>query len=229
MKIAILQPYFLPYIGYFQLLNYVEQFVLFDDVNYINKGWINRNYILINGQIKMFTISLAKASQNKLINEIEIADNFETIKKTISINYAKAPFFQPTKDLLDKIFSYESKNLSAFIMNSLKLIDSYLGITTIITQSSALNKDQALKGQDKIIAICKELQAKTYINPIGGIELYDKEIFKQHDINLRFIKPVNTPYTQFSNEFVPNLSILDIMMHNSPTEINKFLMNFGLI
>lgn len=229
MKIAIMQPYFLPYIGYFQLLNYVDRFVIYDDVNFINKGWINRNYIIVNRQKKLFTISLAGASQNKLINEIEITDNFKKLKKTILMNYARAPYFEPTKDLLDNIFSFQSRNLSAFITNSLGLIVSYLGISTEILESSTLKKDNTLRGQDKIIAICREVDATTYINPIGGTNLYDRELFKKNGINLWFIKPAYTPYKQLMNEFVPGLSILDILMHNSPKKIKEFLKNFELL
>jgi predicted HNH restriction endonuclease len=176
-SIAVMQPYLFPYIGYFQLINAVDKFVIYDDVNYIKKGWINRNNIIINKQKALFTISLAGASQNKLINEIDISDNFEKLLKTIQFSYSKAPYFRQTYEILNKIVSFENRNLSLFITNSLETILDYLNIDTEILLSSNLNKDSGLKGQVKIMSICKELNAETYVNPIGGIDLYDKEYF----------------------------------------------------
>lgn len=229
MKIAIMQPYFLPYIGYWQLINAVDAFVLYDDVNYINKGWINRNNIIINGQKKLFTLSLKDSSQNKLINQIDIEDNFDKIKKTIIFNYKKAPYYLQAFSIIDEILNFQNKNLSLFIKNSIEKILNYLNIPKYLILSSELNKDNTLKGQNKILTICKEINANTYINPLGGTELYNREVFLKNGIELLFIKPGIIPYKQFNNEFIPNLSILDIMMHNSPDIIYNQLNNYELI
>jgi hypothetical protein len=229
MKLAIMQPYLFPYIGYFQLINLVDKFVIYDDVNYINKGWINRNNIIINKQKSLFTISLAGASQNKLINEIEISDSFKKLLRTLHYSYSKAPYFRQTSELLNKIVSFENRNLSLFITNSLEAILDYLDITTEILFSSDLNKDSGLKGQDKIMSICKELKAETYVNPSGGIDLYDQDYFNINGVDLFFIKAECSPYNQFSLEFEPCLSILDVMMHNSPKNIKQMLNDFVLL
>lgn len=168
MKLGIMQPYFLPYIGYFQLIKAVDKYVIYDDVNYIKKGWINRNNILCNGQAHLFSISLRGASQNKLINEIEISDDFSKFRKMIELSYRKAPYFEEVFKLLNSIIDYPNKNLSLFLANSIKEICKYLSIDTEIIFSSEIEKNNDLKGQEKILEICKILQAKTYINAIGG-------------------------------------------------------------
>ncbi len=229
MKLGIMQPYFMPYIGYWQLIGAVDKYVIFDDVNYIKKGWINRNNILVNGNKKLFTISLHNASQNKLINEIAIADDFEKFDKTIDITYHKAPYYKEIRELLDLVLSYPKNNLAKFIGNSIQVVSNYLALNTEFIYSSDIIKNENLKAQEKIIDICKILHANTYINAIGGIELYNYEAFKQHGITLNFLKPSISKYKQFKNNFVEGLSMIDILMFNSKENINIQLQNFDLI
>jgi len=224
-----MQPYLFPYIGYFQLINIVDKFVLYDDVNYIKKGWINRNNLMVNGKKLLFTISLSQASQNKLINEIEIADTFEKFLKTIQINYSKAEYYKPTNELINRIISYKQNNLRDFIKISLEEILTYIGIESEILISSELNKNNSLKGQDKILEICKLLNASSYFNLPGGINLYDKNKFQEAGIELFFVKTNHTPYKQFSVDFKPALSIIDVLMHNSIEEVKELLNKCELI
>ena len=230
MKLGIMQPYFMPYIGYFQLMKAVDKYVIYNDVNYINRGWVARNNILISGKKQLFTISLQGASQNKHFTEIQVLDNFRKLVKTLDMNYSKAPFFQSTMGVMEKIFSYPERRLDFFIKNSFEQILFYLGIKTELILSSNLNKDDSLKGQNKILEICKILKADTYYNAIGGKELYDKEVFEDNGISLHFLKTdENLRYTQFPNmEFVPNLSIIDVLMFNSVEEVNKMLDDYTL-
>ena len=229
MTLGIMQPYFMPYIGYWQLLAAVDTYVIYDDVNYIKKGWINRNHILVNNDKQMFTISLNGASQNKLINEITIADDFTKLRKTIHMAYHKAPYYNDVMSLLDKIFSYQSSNLADFIANSIKLVCEYLDIQTKIIMSSDIEKDNSLKGQDKILEICKLLNADTYYNAIGGQELYDKSVFEKENIKLCFLKSDIPEYSQYKNAFVPGLSIIDVLMFNNPMQVNKMLIDYILV
>ena len=232
MKVAIMQPYFLPYIGYFQLINAVDVFVIYDDVNFINKGWLNRNNILVNGKEFLFNINLQEASQNKVINQINIEGNSNWKKKllkTITLSYKKAPFFVEVFPIMENILGQEEKNLAKFISYSLQKICSFLSIETTIVISSEIEKNNNLKGQNKIIEICKKLQGDKYINAVGGIELYDKDIFSKHGISLNFIKSNLIIYSQFKNEFIPWLSIIDVMMFNSPEQIKEFLSQYDLI
>jgi len=229
MKLAIMQPYFLPYIGYFQLIKAVNLFIIYDDVQFIKGGWINRNYILSNRNKSMFNLILKGASVNKLINEISVQTDQNKLLKTIYHSYKKAPYFEFVYPLIENILDFEDKNLAKFIGNSIIHICNYLKIDTEIIYSSSMEKNDELKGQEKIIHICKLLNADTYINAIGGQDLYDKEAFKQSYIDLKFIKNNFTTYTQFKNEFIPGLSILDVMMFNSVEEINKMLDNYELL
>ena len=229
MTLAIMQPYLFPYIGYWQLINAVDTFVIYDDVNYINKGYINRNSILVNGKSQQFTLELIGASQNKLIKEIEIGNNANKILKTIKQSYIKAPLFENVISLLEEILTNKEKNLAKYIGYSLEIISNYLNINTKFIYSSDIKKDNNLKAQDKILDICKKLEATNYINTIGGQELYNKEIFKENGIELNFLKTELVEYKQFKNDFVPYLSIIDILMFNSKDEIKNMLNRYALV
>lgn len=220
----------MPYIGYFQLMKAVDKYVIYNDVNYIKGGWVARNNILINGKKQLFTIKLQGASRNKHFAEIQILDDFKKLIKTLEMNYSKAPFFQLTMGLMEKIFSYPEKRLDLFIKNSFEQILFYLGIKTELILSSDIVKDNSLRGKDKVMEICKILEADTYYNAIGGKELYDKKEFENNGISLHFLKTdENLRYKQFSNmDFVPNLSIIDVLMFNSVEKINSLLDEYML-
>lgn len=229
MKAAIMQPYFLPYIGYFQLINAADVFVVYDDVNYIKQGWINRNRILLNGASYMFTLNLKGASSFKLINGIEIGGNKERLFKTISQAYAKAPFYNDAIGLLEGIFGSSEKNLAYFIADSIKAISSHLNIGAEIILSSKIEKNNDLKADKKVINICKILGATHYVNSIGGEKLYSKETFLDGGINLEFIRSKPLSYRQFNNEFVEWLSIVDVMMFNPVEAVREMLDQYELI
>lgn len=232
MKLGIMQPYFLPYIGYWQLMNAVDTYVIFDDVNYINRGWINRNRILINGKPAYFNIPMRGASQNKLINEIEVNHDEKLIEsslKTVEIAYKRAPYFSSVFPLISSIMTNKKNVLSEFVTESIKTVRDYLGIETELVISSSLKKNNDLKGQDKILEICSILGAAEYYNAIGGQELYSYSRFKEEGIDLKFLKTDRIKYVQFKNEFQENLSILDVMMFNSIDEIRKMLEQYSLI
>lgn len=229
MTLAIMQPYFFPYIGYWQLINAVDVFVIFDDVNYIKKGYINRNNILINGVSQKIILELKGVSQNKLINEIEIGNNTQNLLKTIEVSYKKAPFFSVVFSILEDILKQEEKNLAKFIGYSLKKISDYLGIDTKFIYSSEVEKNTSFKGQDKILDICKVFETVNYINAIGGKKLYSKIEFKKQNICLSFLDTSLLEYKQFGREFIPYLSIIDIIMFNHKDNVSKMLMQYKLI
>jgi hypothetical protein len=232
MTIAIMQPYFLPYIGYFQLLNTVDKFVLYDDVNFINRGWINRNNMLVGGKPYLFTIPLVNASQNRLIHEVQLSDEAswrKKLTKTVQQAYLKAPYFQIVFPLFEKMIHQEAKDVSDLIHQSLLDLTGYLGIDTEIVRSSRIYDNSTHKGQDRILDICRKEGATHYINPIGGQELYNKALFEQEGIQLNFIKSILHPYSQFKNAFVPWLSILDVLMFNDITKTRELLLEFELV
>ena len=227
-----MQPYFFPYLGYWQLVNAVDEFVILDDVNYIMRGYINKNSILINGMPHKFSISIDKPSQNKLINQTKLAfpiDEREKLLKTIEMAYHKAPYYSQAFRLIEESVMFNDKDLVSFLKNSLCLTADYLGLSTRIIVSSELEKDNTKKAQERIIEINKCLGADTYINAIGGRELYDKEEFMKNNINLFFIEMGAIEYVQFKNKFVPNLSMIDVLMFNGKSEIQSLLNNYTLI
>ena len=232
MKLAIMQPYVFPYIGYFQLLNAVDTFVVYDDVHYIKKGWINRNTLLVNSRSHRFTIPLQRMSQNKLINELSICDSQKwkiDFLKTVQNAYHKAPYFDDVYPMLQRIINYEDLNLATYIQFSLQQLCDYLKIDTMIIRSSEITKDNDLKGESKILNICTQLHATDYINAIGGAELYDKKRFEDQTISLHFIRSEAIRYRQFTDEFVPWLSIIDVVMFNSVVETTELLNKFELV
>ena len=227
-----MQPYFFPYIGYFQLINAVDTYVVYDDVNYIKGGYVNRNSILVDGKARYMNVELKKASQNRHINKIEITNNKKSsnkLLKTIERNYKKAPYYEEVYNMFYNIMNKEYSSIADINVESIKRICEYLDINTKILLSSDIDKDNSLKAQDKIIDICKRLSADKYYNAIGGRKLYDVDEFLKNNIELRFIKSKDIIYKQFDNEFVSNLSILDVMMFNSIEKIREYLDMYYLI
>jgi hypothetical protein len=232
MQIAVMQPYLFPYIGYFQLINAVDKFVFFDDVNYIKRGWINRNRILLNGRDHLFTLPLKKASQNKLIRETEISEDIpwqNSLLKTIEMCYKKAPFFDFVFPLIKKNIVEKEKNISIFIIKNIIELKKYLGITTEIVGTSSIYNNRNLASQDRIMDICKKEGANVYLNLKGGRKLYSKEIFAENGILLKFLNTENITYKQFKKEFVPNLSIIDVLMFNSTEMVKEYLEDYTLL
>lgn len=232
MKIAIMQPYLFPYIGYFQLILSVDKFILYDDVNYIKKGWINRNNFLERDKAKIFTFSVENVSQNRLINEhYFIITEKDKIKffNFLKQGYSNAPYYKDIMELLKNIVDFQNKRVDYFIYNSLKKILEYLKIEKEIIFSSKIEKDNSLKSQDKIIEICKILKTNEYINAIGGKELYSEEEFINNGIKLKFLKSNEVKYNQFGGEFIGNLSIIDILMFNSIEVTKNILEEYILI
>ena len=227
-----MQPYLFPYIGYIQLINAADRFVVFDDVNYINKGWINRNRILVNGEPYTFTIPLKESSQNKLIKDIDVeaGDKWrDKLIKTIQQSYLKAPHYAKVFPLIKEIIYNQQPNLSAYVGNSIKLIAEFLDITAVIIPSSQKYQNQQLRAEERIIDICIQETANEYVNLIGGMELYSKSNFDAKGIKLSFIKTKEINYKQLGKPFVPALSIIDVMMFCSKPEIKTLLAQVELI
>lgn len=224
MKLAVMQPYIFPYIGYFQLVNAVDKFVFYDDVNFIQRGWINRNRILINGNASYLTVPLNKASQNMLINEVRVLNGSLNLVKTIEMAYKKAPYYNEIMPLIHQIFANEYNFISDMAIDSVKLVSKYLGFNTVFEISSeAYSSTKCLDRAYRLIEITKLNKYTNYVNPINGQKLYTKEEFRDSGIELNFIKSNDIRYTQFKNTFVPALSIIDVLMFNSPFEVNEFL------
>ncbi|UOQ67738.1 WbqC family protein [Hymenobacter volaticus] len=232
MRIAIMQPYIFPYLGYFQLIAAVDKFVLFDSVHYINKGWINRNRLLVNNQAVYFTVPLRKASQNRLIKDLEISYAIKwqiKLLRTIEVSYTKAPYFKRVFPMVYKVLTSNETHISGLVYSGLLHVLEYLGIHTKIISTSAKYGNEHLRAQNTIIDICLQEQASEYVNLVGGASLYQAALFEQYGVRLLFLEPGLPVYQQFSSDHVPGLSILDVLMHNSPEQISQMLLQYRLI
>jgi len=216
MRLAIMQPYFFPYIGYFQLIAAVDMFIVYDNIKYTKKGWINRNRILQNGKDVFFSLPLKNDSDSLDVCERELAADFNRDKLLNQIKeaYRRTPYFAETFPLVEQIILHEEANLFRFLHHSIVKTCGHLGITTEIRVSSDIAIDHGLKNQDKVLALCEAVDASTYVNAIGGMDLYSKEAFLEKSIDLKFIRSKPFEYPQFGDAFVPWLSIIDVMMFN---------------
>lgn len=232
MKIGIMQPYFFPYIGYWQLLNAVDKYVIYDDVNYIKGGWINRNRILVNNAPSYFNLPMQGASPNKLINEVSVNQDRRIINKNLRIlmaAYSKAPMFSDVFPVIEKILLCGEGDVASYLTVSIRIICDYLNISTELIVSSDLDKDCNLKGEDKVLEICQILGATDYYNAIGGKGLYSFEKFTEKGIKLHFVQSNEICYKQFDDVFYKDLSIIDILMFNPKKVISKMLNDYMLI
>ena len=220
-----MQPYLFPYIGYFQLIAAVDLFILYDNIKYTKKGWINRNRMLQNGKDVIFTLPLKSASDSLDVRERELAADFNRDKFLNQFigAYRRAPFFAQTFPLVEQIVRHEDANLFRFLHHSVVRTCEHLGITTEIRVSSGVAIDHKLRNQDKVLALCEAVGASTYLNAIGGTELYSTEAFRSHGIELQFLRSAPLDYAQFGGAFVPWLSIIDVMMFNSVDTIKRCL------
>lgn len=215
-SIAVMQPYFFPYIGYFQLIAAVDLFIVYDNIKYTKKGWINRNRMLQNGKDVVFSLPLKGDSDCLDVCERQLAPTFNRTKLLNQIEgaYRRAPYFAEAFPLIEQIVRYEEANLFRFLHHSIIKTCEHLGISTEIRISSGIAIDHDLTNQDKVLALCEAVGASTYVNAIGGMELYSKETFLENGIELKFIQSQPFEYPQFGGAFVPWLSIVDVMMFN---------------
>lgn len=229
MKVAVMQPYIFPYIGYYQLVNAVNTFVFYDDVTYIKNGYINRNFILSNGVKNRFTISLNQASSNKLINDINCHNNVKKTIKTIQQSYSKAPNFSSVMSIVEKVLMSENRNVAHIASQSIVAVFEYLGIKREFVSSSELDYDRNLDAAEKLVSICELYESSHYINSIGGKELYTKEYFYNKGIKLEFIEKQKVSYQQNNNEFIDNLSMIDVLMWCSKEEVISLLKEYKIV
>ncbi|WP_418103778.1 WbqC family protein [Vibrio harveyi] len=228
MKLAIMQPYLFPYLGYYQLVYRSDVFVFYDDVNFPKRGYVNRNSILMNGNVTRFTVPLIKASQNKLINEISCQGDLSKVIATIRQAYSKAPYFNDVMPIIESVLS-SSLSISEMAASSTVEVFKYLNVERVFVHSSSLEYNRDSNAQDKLISICKLYEVSEYINSIGGYELYSKDSFLDEGISLQFLKKKPISYKQGGDEFIDNLSIIDLLMYCSKSEIKKFLNDVEII
>ncbi len=255
MKLAIMQPYFFPYIGYFQCIAAVDKYILYENLDYITEGWMHRNRILIKNKAASYiNARTIGRSSNKKISEIELDTNFIWKKKLINsirLNYSGAKYFEESFALIEQLIQQEHKYLFEYNTAIIKGICNFLNIkTTIISDNknylpfedklnaidyndysmfTALLKTKPIKKVARVLEMCRMEQADTFVNAIGGKDLYDKKEFEQYDIDLFFIQTGDIAYEQFNRDFFPHLSIIDVLMHNGREQTKELLNNYKLV
>lgn len=244
MKLAIMQPYFMPYIGYFQTMVAVDKYLLYDKVAFIKKGWINRNRIYIqNVGTQFITIPLKNKSSFTNISDVQIDNTTDWRSKMLNLiyyNYKRSLFFDVVYPLMENSIKQSSELISEYNFVVLNEIATFLDINTPIElctdpmyegieEQLAKYDDSLLRKYDRIKFICQANNADNYINPIGGQNLYDKQMFAQDGITLSFVQTQVVPYSQFAPEFIPNLSIIDVLMHNGKEGTKQLLNAYTLI
>jgi hypothetical protein len=233
VKLAIMQPYLFPYVGYFQLMHAVDRFVIADDFTFIKQGWINRNRLLINGNAAYFTVPLKRHPATALIHEVEIDDAGNSrwrgpLLKTIGNFYRRAPSFEAVYPIAERVFGGPFTHIAEMARASVREVALYLGLTTTVVDSSAVYGNAHLKGQDRVIDTCRAERATDYINAPGGRALYSSEAFLAHGIRLHFLSANPFEYSQFGQPFVPDLSIIDLLMFNTAGDARALLQRYQL-
>jgi len=230
MNLAIMQPYFLPYLGYFQLIHAVDKFVIYDDVSYMKSGWINRNRIKNQESPQYITVPVQNGRSGVPIREVLIAKTPNNWKvkmlRTVAQSYARAPFYDEVYPIFENMIYYQLSSIAELDTHIICQICKYLGITTEISKTSSIYENSKLTSVDRVIDICEKERASQYINAIGGRDLYSYDLFEAKGISLKFLQPILGLYAQGGDGFVPGLSILDILMNlgaeGARTQLDQF-------
>lgn len=230
--VVIMQPYFFPYIGYYQLIAQSDVFVLYDEVQYIRSGWSNRNRILRQCSPHYLTFPLVSADFRLSYRERaykEGQDSRDQILRSVTEAYKKAAYFDVVYALVAEIMSFPSATVSIFNRNAIAKTAGYLGVDRRIIASSELEPSPKLAGPARVLDICRQLGGTRYVNAIGGQALYDKHQFAEAGMELTFCRTREIKYDQGCKDQFPNLSIIDVMMHNSPQAIQAMLDEYDLV
>ncbi|MGF2733408.1 WbqC family protein [Marinobacter sp. DUT-1] len=228
MKLAVMQPYLFPYIGYFHLIYAADLFLIYDDVAYKKRGFVNRNNVLAPSGVTRFTVPVPGASQNKLFSELEFSEDVDKVLKTIEHSYSRAPYFENIFPIVRETLKFPDRSIASVCKKSFEEIFSYLDIEKNIKKTSEIDYGRSVNARDRLIALCQHFGADSYINAPGGRNLYSKQDFLEKGIDLKFVDSLPVEYYQGGVEFVPNLSIIDVLMNCSPEEVKSFLRRYEL-
>lgn len=227
MRVALMQPYFFPYIGYFDLLASSDLFVFYDDAAYSRGGWVSRNRVAADGKdFNYIRLTLERAPLGTPINDIRLKDPEEDRNHLLSVLhnvYRKAPYYKAVVAVVERALKDLDGSLSQAAAASILSCAEYIGVHASIKYSKSIDYDRALGPEAKVISICKSLDASSYVNLSGGRELYSEAEFLSNDLSLSFAEPADFSYEVERRAFVPNLSIIDAMMWVDPTVIRKYL------
>lgn len=226
MKLAIMQPYLFPYIGYFQLAAAVDRFVFYDDVNFIKNGWINRNRVLLAGRSHYLTVPLKGATSSQHIDAVCVQPQERWLSKLMALlhhAYSRAPQYLPVSRMVERVLATKTESISQLAARSVVETCAYLGIETAFVPTSSSYGNDTLKGQARVVDICRIEHATAYINLPGGRALYDAAAFSDAGVKLAFVEPALLPYAQFGAPFVAGLSIVDALMFQRAESVRSML------
>lgn len=232
MRLAIMQPYLFPYLGYFQLVRACDTFVFYDDVAFIKQGWVNRNRLLTSQGPQFFTVPVHNISSFVSIRDTQVSDRpagwRDKLRKTFEQAYRKAPHFASVWQWAEPILGSPEPSMGALARQSVRAVADYLGLAPRWVESSSIYGNSDLKAQARVLDICRREGCDRYVNMAGGSELYDHASFVEAGFQLEFLVASLPPYTQYKGDFVPGLSILDVLFFNSPDAVRQMLTHFEL-
>jgi len=229
MIVGVMQPYLFPYLGYYQLAYHCDKFVFYDDVNFITRGYINRNNVLSQGKALRFTVPVIKASQNTRINELYFSSDVRKILATMKHSYQKAPYFSDVFPFIESVLLNSKRNVAEITSQSITKVFDYLDISKKFYMSSQLDYNRDMDAADKLISICEKLKSTNYCNSLGGQVLYSKKYFLNKGVELNFINMGAVTYSQGKHDFINHLSIIDVLMWNSKADVIKLLSKYNLV
>lgn len=230
--VAIMQPYLFPYLGYIQLMQAVDEFVFFDTAQFIRRGWIHRNRIVLNGKAHTFTVPVTKCARNTLIQDVLwSADPLVRIKllQTIKQAYKDAPYVDAVLPWVERTLRSTESSVAKLIEMHFIDVYNYLGLEVNFYLASSRKWTEAYGASERILSMCMDVNATCYINPINGRHLYDASDFAMKGIELQFLEMDAVEYPQMGSEFVSHLSMIDVLMMNEPTEVLNLLQNHQII
>nr|WP_215144880.1 WbqC family protein [Exiguobacterium qingdaonense] len=227
-----MQPYYFPYLGYFQLMNAVDTFVILDDVQFVKRGWIHRNRILLEGDVKHIHMKIDHMTQHRQICEHNrlidpTHDRYQL--RLLTHAYKNAPYYEDVMPMIERIMKDKEPNVAVYLERLLVEVRDYLGLDTKLLVASSLDYDKSLKREHLVMEVCRYLNTDHYINAIGGQALYEKEMFEKSGVPLDFIKMNQIEYPQYHHPFMADLSIIDVMMFNSKEQTRDLLDAYTLI
>ena len=236
-----MQPYFFPYLGYFQLISAVDGMLLYSHVNYIKRGWVNRNRVLARARGPVYvTVPVRDASSHRIIGDVEIDNSTpwkSTMLNSIYHEYRRSPHFHQVYTFLEALLTRPYEKLDLLNIDTVRAVVSLLGINTNVSVANENhiamervleNTPSAERKTQRILELCRHEKASTYLNPVGGKLLYDKDVFRRNGVELQFLESIPTPYLQSAPGFVPHLSIIDVLFNCGVEGTRQLLDNYQL-
>lgn len=229
-KIAIYQPYFFPYLGYWQLLDAADVFIVGDSFQYIMRGFINRNTILLNHAPHRFTMSVRGGSPQKRISEVEVIDDFRKLRKTLRHAYGNAKHYSEAMDLIEHILCFPDRRLARFLGHQIATVAEYMGLGTEIVYMSELSDlGETSSREQRLCGWVKQVRGNCIVNPTGSKSLYSPSDFTRRGVTLAVLEPHQVSYPQNTRNFIPNLSLIDALMHCSKAQLASLVRSYDII